>query len=200
MLSAPGTLLGIDTSTSACSIAVCDGGVILAHLHESMTRGQSERLAPMVEAGIAMAGIGFPDLDFVAVTRGPGSFTGLRVGLAFAKGLGQALDIPVFGVTGFVAVAGPLWQVQIQPITGLRLCLKAAGRICSCRYSPPMGRPTARPLRCRPRASRPNSCRVILSHCCLLAMRRTRCRRCLINAGRQCPTAPPPRQMHDRFL
>ena len=105
MLSAPGTLLGIDTSTSACSIAVCDGGVILAHLHESMTRGQSERLAPMVEAGIAMAGIGFPDLDFVAVTRGPGSFTGLRVGLAFAKGLGQALDIPVFGVTGFVAVA-----------------------------------------------------------------------------------------------
>ena len=200
MLSAPGTLLGIDTSTSACSIAVCDGGVILAHLHESMTRGQSERLAPMVEAGIAMAGIGFPDLDFVAVTRGPGSFTGLRVGLAFAKGLGQALDIPVFGVTGFVAVARAALAGADTANLGVAVVLESRRSDLFLQiFYRRWGALTARPLRCLPRASRPNSCRVILSHCCLLAMRRTRCRRCLINAGRQCPTAPPPRQMHDRF-
>ncbi|WP_193172431.1 tRNA (adenosine(37)-N6)-threonylcarbamoyltransferase complex dimerization subunit type 1 TsaB [Nisaea nitritireducens] len=105
MLSTSGTILGIDSSTGACSIAVCRGDVILAHLHEDMARGQSERLAPMAEAGLATAGIGFPDLDAIAVTRGPGSFTGLRIGMAFAKGLGQALGIPVFGVTGFDAVA-----------------------------------------------------------------------------------------------
>lgn len=59
----------------------------------------------MAEAGLAEAGCTFADLDAIAVTRGPGSFTGLRIGMAFAKGLGQALGIPVFGVTGFDAVA-----------------------------------------------------------------------------------------------
>lgn len=105
MLSASGTILGIDSSTGACSIALCRGEAVLAHLREDMARGQSERLAPMAEAGLAAAGLTFQDLDAVAVTRGPGSFTGLRIGMAFAKGLGQALGIPVLGVTGFDAVA-----------------------------------------------------------------------------------------------
>ncbi len=105
MLSASGTIIGIDSSTGACSIAVRRGDVLLAHLHEDMARGQSERLAPMAEAVLAAAGLGFPDLDAIAVTRGPGSFTGLRIGMSFAKGLGQALGVPVFGVTGFDAVA-----------------------------------------------------------------------------------------------
>ncbi|MEQ8334804.1 tRNA (adenosine(37)-N6)-threonylcarbamoyltransferase complex dimerization subunit type 1 TsaB [Nisaea sp.] len=105
MLSASGTILGIDSSTGACSIALCRGGAVLAHFREDMARGQSERLAPMAEAGLAAAGLNFQDLDAIAVTRGPGSFTGLRIGMAFAKGLGQALGIPVLGVTGFDAVA-----------------------------------------------------------------------------------------------
>mgnify|MGYP001058333418 CR=1 FL=1 len=125
MLSDPGTILGIDTSTGACSIAVCKRGVMLAHLHESMTRGQSERLAPMVEEGIAIAGIGFPDLDFVAVTRGPGSFTGLRIGMAFAKGLGQALGIPVFGVTGFAAVARAALALEDTASHGVAVVLES---------------------------------------------------------------------------
>ena len=101
----PRTILGIDSSTGACSVALCRGTELLAVRREEMTRGQSERLAPIAEDVFREAGLGFGDLDAVAVSRGPGSFTGLRIGLAFAKGLGQALSVPVFGITGFDAVA-----------------------------------------------------------------------------------------------
>lgn len=125
MLSASGTILGIDSSTGACSIAVCRGGVVLAHLREEMTRGQSERLAPMAETGLAAAGLGFPDLDAIAVTRGPGSFTGLRIGLAFARGLGQALDTPVIGVTGFDAVARAVLSTDGHAGCGVAVILES---------------------------------------------------------------------------
>ncbi|WP_193184828.1 tRNA (adenosine(37)-N6)-threonylcarbamoyltransferase complex dimerization subunit type 1 TsaB [Nisaea sediminum] len=101
----PRTILGIDSSTGACSVALRVGADVRAVRREDMTRGQSERLAPMTEEIMREAGLGFEALDAIAVSRGPGSFTGLRIGLAFAKGLGQALGIPVVGVTGFAAVA-----------------------------------------------------------------------------------------------
>jgi tRNA threonylcarbamoyladenosine biosynthesis protein TsaB len=63
-----------------------------------MDRGHQERLAPLAQEVMARAGLAFADLDRIAVTLGPGSFTGLRVGLAFAKGLGLALDRPVIGL------------------------------------------------------------------------------------------------------
>lgn len=125
MLSASGTIIGIDSSTGACSIAVCRGGAMLAHFREDMTRGQSERLAPMAEAGLAAAGLGFPDLDAIAVTRGPGSFTGLRIGMSFAKGLGQALGIPVFGVTGFDAVARAVFATEAAVGHGVAVILES---------------------------------------------------------------------------
>ena len=98
-------VLGIDTALSACSAAVIDGEAVLAHASEPMTRGHQERLAPMVAEVMAAAGVGFDRLDRVCVTVGPGAFTGLRVGLAFAKGLGLALDIPCIGVTSLEALA-----------------------------------------------------------------------------------------------
>lgn len=73
-----------------------------------MTRGHQERLAPLVAQVMADAGLAFADLQRVGVTVGPGSFTGLRVGLAFAKGLGAALGIPVVGVGVLEALAQPL--------------------------------------------------------------------------------------------
>ena len=83
-----------------------DGERALAACSESMTRGHQERLAPMVREVMTAAGLEFDDLQRVAVTVGPGSFTGLRVGLAFAKGLGLALGLPVAGIGTLEGLAG----------------------------------------------------------------------------------------------
>jgi tRNA threonylcarbamoyladenosine biosynthesis protein TsaB len=97
--------LGVDTALGACSVAVLDGEMILAHHFEEMTRGHAEALAPMVEAVMRKAGIGFAALDRLAVTTGPGTFTGQRVGLAFMRGLRVALKKPLIGVTTLEAMA-----------------------------------------------------------------------------------------------
>jgi tRNA threonylcarbamoyladenosine biosynthesis protein TsaB len=98
-------VLGLDTALPACSVAVTHGERVLARLSEPMSRGHQERLAPMVQEAMAAAGIGFDALDRVGVAAGPGSFTGLRVGLAFAKGLALALDLPCIGVGSLEALA-----------------------------------------------------------------------------------------------
>ncbi len=98
-------VLAIDTTLGACSAAVLNGGVVLASASEPMQRGHQERLAPLVAETMAAAGLSFGDLDRIGVTVGPGSFTGLRVGLAFAKGLALALDIPCVGVGALEALA-----------------------------------------------------------------------------------------------
>jgi len=91
-------VLGLDTCLTACSVAVTGGGRVLAYASEVMARGHQERLAPMAERVMAEAGLSFDRLDRIGVTVGPGSFTGLRVGVAFAKGLGAALGVPTAGV------------------------------------------------------------------------------------------------------
>ncbi len=98
-------LLAFDTAGTACSAAVWRGGAIRARRFEIMSRGQSERLVPMIEAVMAEAGIAYPALDAVAVTRGPGGFTGVRIGLATARALALACARPVIGVSNFEAVA-----------------------------------------------------------------------------------------------
>ena len=98
-------VLGLDTCLGACSVAVLDGPRVLAHASEAMARGHQERLAPMTQAVMAQAGLDFSDLDRVAATVGPGSFTGLRVGVAFAKGLASALSVPAIGVGALEALA-----------------------------------------------------------------------------------------------
>ena len=98
-------ILALDTCLDACSAAVWEDGRVLAAAGEPMTRGHQERLAPMVAEVMTRAGAAYPDLDRIAVTVGPGSFTGLRVGLAFAKGLGLALGKPCVGVGTLQALA-----------------------------------------------------------------------------------------------
>lgn len=98
-------VLGLDTCLAACSVAVLDGERVLAHASEVMARGHQERLAPMAREVMAAAGLGFGDLDRIGATVGPGSFTGLRVGVAFAKGLASALGIPAVGVGALEALA-----------------------------------------------------------------------------------------------
>jgi tRNA threonylcarbamoyladenosine biosynthesis protein TsaB len=98
-------VLGIDTALEACSAAVLADGRILAARTEPMSRGHQERLAPLVAEVMAEAGLAFSAVDRVGVTIGPGSFTGLRVGLAFAKGLCLSLAVPCVGVGALEAVA-----------------------------------------------------------------------------------------------
>ena len=98
-------VLGLDTTLDACSAALVRGEQTLAELSEPMKRGQAERLAPMVREAVARAGIAFPDIDRVAVTTGPGSFTGVRVGLSFARALALALQKPCIGVSTLEALA-----------------------------------------------------------------------------------------------
>ena len=98
------TILAFDSSGACCSAALWAGGRIAARRLEPMSRGQAERLMPMILAAMAEAGCGFGDLTRIAVTVGPGSFTGIRVALAAARGLALAGGLPVAGVTTFDAV------------------------------------------------------------------------------------------------
>jgi tRNA threonylcarbamoyladenosine biosynthesis protein TsaB len=103
-------VLGLDTCLSSCSVAVLDGERVLASAREVMARGHQERLAPMARQVMAEAGVAFDKLDRIAVTVGPGSFTGLRVGIAFAKGLALALDLPAVGIGTLEALAAEAGQ------------------------------------------------------------------------------------------
>ncbi len=95
-------ILGIDTATHGCSAALVDGeGRCLGVRAAEMARGQSEALAPMMQAVLNKAGIDFSVLAAVAVTRGPGAFTGLRIGLAAARASALAAGIPCLGITTF---------------------------------------------------------------------------------------------------
>jgi tRNA threonylcarbamoyl adenosine modification protein YeaZ len=103
-------ILAIDTSCGAASAALVESGRLepLAASSRAMARGHAEALAPMVEeVGRALEG-GFSSVDRIAVTIGPGSFTGIRVGLALARAMGLALGVPVVGVSTLVAFAAPL--------------------------------------------------------------------------------------------
>jgi len=98
-------VLGLDTCLNACSAAVLQDEIVLARASEVMARGHQERLAPLVAEVMAQSGVAFSRLDRVGVTVGPGSFTGLRVGLAFAQGLAAALGVPAVGVGTLEALA-----------------------------------------------------------------------------------------------
>lgn len=97
--------LAVDTALGACSVALLEDEKLIAHIFEPMERGHAERLAPMVDEAMKQAGAEFAGLDRLAVTVGPGTFTGQRVGLAFMRGLRLALHIPLIGVTTLEAIA-----------------------------------------------------------------------------------------------
>ncbi|MEI2385657.1 tRNA (adenosine(37)-N6)-threonylcarbamoyltransferase complex dimerization subunit type 1 TsaB [Breoghania sp. JC706] len=99
------TLLALDTALSRCSAAVLRDDGSLAALSEDLGRGHAERLADMVREVMASAAVGFADLDRIAVTVGPGSFTGLRVGLSLARGFAVVWPVELVGVTTLAAIA-----------------------------------------------------------------------------------------------
>lgn len=98
-------VLALDTALDACSVAIVRRDETLASLSESMSRGQAERLAPMVREAALAAGVALTEIDRICVTTGPGSFTGVRVGLSFARALALALEKPCVGVSTLEALA-----------------------------------------------------------------------------------------------
>jgi tRNA threonylcarbamoyladenosine biosynthesis protein TsaB len=98
-------ILALDSATGACSVALWQDGAIVARRFAVMDRGQSEVLIPMAREVLAEAGADFPSIDMFGVTTGPGAFTGLRIGLAAARGMALASGRPLAGVSTFDAVA-----------------------------------------------------------------------------------------------
>jgi tRNA threonylcarbamoyladenosine biosynthesis protein TsaB len=103
-------ILAIDTALDACSAAVLDttSGNTIAIESQAMQRGHAEALMPLIARVMKESGIGFTGLDRIAVTTGPGSFTGLRVGLSAARGLALAASKPVVGLSTLAAYAAPV--------------------------------------------------------------------------------------------
>ena len=101
-------VLAIDTALEACSAAVFDAAQgTFRHESLPMIRGHAEALLPLLARVMKQSAVSFSAFDRVAVTVGPGSFTGLRVGIAAARGIGLAAKKPVIGITTLAALAAP---------------------------------------------------------------------------------------------
>jgi len=128
-------ILALDSSGSSCAVGVWRDGAMLSHAREDMGRGQDARLMPMVVSAMAEAKCDFVDLDRVAVTRGPGSFTGVRVGLAAARGIGIAAEKPVVGVDRF-----SIYRELHADVKNLLVVIQSKRAELFCRFYSPLGK------------------------------------------------------------
>lgn len=101
------TVLALNTAGPACDLALVHGGCVVAEQGVAMARGQDGALPGLVEAVLSEAGCAFQDISRIAVIVGPGSFTGVRIGTAYARGLALVLDVPCLGVTSLEACVAP---------------------------------------------------------------------------------------------
>lgn len=98
-------VLAFDSALDGCSAAILDGERVLTACSRPEIRGQAESLAPLIQSTLAQSGLSIGALDAIAVTIGPGTFTGLRIALALARGMGLAAGKPVIGITTLQALA-----------------------------------------------------------------------------------------------
>ncbi|MGB1876490.1 MAG: tRNA (adenosine(37)-N6)-threonylcarbamoyltransferase complex dimerization subunit type 1 TsaB [Rhodospirillaceae bacterium] len=124
-------VLAFDTTTSACSVAVCKDDETKAQFHDPMVHGQAEALIPAIENTMKEAGVTYADLDRIAVTVGPGSFTGVRVGLATARGIGVATGHPVIGLLTTEVIAAES-QIRAGQSTAVAIDARRADVYLQC--------------------------------------------------------------------
>ncbi|MFC4217978.1 tRNA (adenosine(37)-N6)-threonylcarbamoyltransferase complex dimerization subunit type 1 TsaB [Pseudophaeobacter arcticus] len=147
-------VLGFDTSAAHCAAALLRGDVVLAQRFELRTRGQAERLMPLLEEILLEARMTWSDLDAIGVGIGPGNFTGIRIAVAAARGLALGLGVPAVGIDGFearqkqgvlAAVPAPRAQVyaclegeapRLMPETEASEAARSAGLIFAPEASP----------------------------------------------------------------
>lgn len=115
--------LVIETALTACSVALIDGDRVAAERYEEIGRGHAERLIPMVDAALADAGV--RRAEAILVDVGPGSFTGLRVGIAAARAFAFAWEVPIAGVASTALVAAGAFAAD-PALTSLYVTLDAA--------------------------------------------------------------------------
>jgi tRNA threonylcarbamoyladenosine biosynthesis protein TsaB len=101
-------LLAVDTATTSCSVALFKDEGLLAETVYTAGRTHARHLLSMIHGLLEKCRIGSADIGGIAVTRGPGTFTGLRIGLSTVKGLASAMRVPVVGVSSLAALAFPL--------------------------------------------------------------------------------------------
>lgn len=118
-------ILGIESSAKSASVALSRDGALLAQSFQNCGRTHSRTLLPMAESLLAQAGVSLRDLDAVAVAHGPGSFTGVRIGVATVKGLCWGLEKPAVGVSTLEAMA---WNGACAPAGALICCAMDARR------------------------------------------------------------------------
>ncbi|MDX2073746.1 MAG: tRNA (adenosine(37)-N6)-threonylcarbamoyltransferase complex dimerization subunit type 1 TsaB [Alphaproteobacteria bacterium] len=112
------TILAIDSAIGISSVAIWHGRKVAVYLEDRESTMQSARLMPLVEAALAQAGLSYGDITRVAATVGPGSFTGIRIGLAAARGIAFAAGIPCVGYT----------TLEVMHAAGGELCILNAGK------------------------------------------------------------------------
>lgn len=114
-------VLAIDTSTMMSSICVLDGGVVLGEYSLNQEQTHSELLLPMTDALLKGLGLKLSDIDLYAVAKGPGSFTGLRIGMSAVKTMAQVLDKKIVGVSTLEGLAyGVISEKLIMPLIDAR--------------------------------------------------------------------------------
>ena len=116
-------ILAIETSAKSVSAAVVENGVPLASAYQNMGLTHSRTLMPLVDGMLSAAGLRVRDMDLLATANGPGSFTGLRIGVSALKGLAWALEKPCCGVSTLAAMARNLAHME-----GLIICAMVARR------------------------------------------------------------------------
>ncbi|CZY06338.1 TPA: tRNA (adenosine(37)-N6)-threonylcarbamoyltransferase complex dimerization subunit type 1 TsaB [Enterobacter hormaechei subsp. hoffmannii] len=103
-------ILAIDTATEACSVALWNDGTTFAHFEEC-PREHTQRILPLVKTILTEGNNALTDLDALAYGRGPGSFTGVRIGIGIAQGLALGADLPMIGVSTLATMAQGAWRM-----------------------------------------------------------------------------------------
>ncbi|HDI59533.1 MAG TPA: tRNA (adenosine(37)-N6)-threonylcarbamoyltransferase complex dimerization subunit type 1 TsaB [Desulfobacteraceae bacterium] len=131
-------VLALDTATGPCTVGLLDDAELVAEGASSAVNGPVRRLMPLVVEVLAQAGLKLSQVDLMAVTRGPGSFTGLRVGMATVQGLALATGIPVVAVSSLEALAlQAADDAVVAPLIDAR-----RGEVYSAVYKVEAGKPT----------------------------------------------------------